>query len=268
MFLIKGRTPLSLAICLTLFVCAVTQARTAGQKEKKVQSDQKALTADTIAETAVYVYGGREALTAVRVNGVERANITLPTANGELQGQLTTRFVRKDKSWLDFKRIDLVLQGSDSLSIGFNGVKLWSTLNGLPIDPRPEQAKTFQASLIHSYSALLRYREDASKIELKGQQTVKGLDCHVLLMTHEDGSQTTFYISAKTFHVLHAEYELKLVGDAPTKFKVSYYDYKPIQNTFVPMRTEVYENGRLSQKIVTTSINFNIVLEDDVFNHG
>jgi len=268
LFLIKARTLLSFAICLTLLVCAVTDARTKGQKEKKVQNDQKALTAETVAETAVYLYGGREALTNVRVNGIERANITLPTANGDLQGQLITRFVRKDKSWLDFKRIDLVLQGSDSLSIGFNGAKLWSTLNGLQIDPRPEQAKTFQASLIHSYTSLLRYREDASKVELKGQQAVKGLDCHVLVMTHEDGSQTTFFISTKTFHVLHADYELKLIGDTPTKFRISYYDYKPIQNTFVPMRTEVYENGRLSQRIVTTSINFNIVLEDDVFNHG
>ncbi len=264
---------MSFAVCVTLFVSAASYARPNEQKAKepkptKVQNEQKGLTAESIAETVVAVFGGRQLLASVRVNGIERANVSLPTANGTLEGQLTTRFVRKDKSWLDFKRIDLVLQGSDSLSIGFNGVKLWSTLNGLPIDPRPEQAKTFQASLVHSYTGLLRYREDGSKVELKPQQTIMGLDCHVLLMTQEDGSQTTFYVSTKSFRVLHADYEVKLTGDTPTKFRVSYFDYKPIQNVAVPMRTKVYENGRLTQEIVTTSINFNIVLEDDIFNHG
>src|SRR5258708_402602 len=180
---------------MTVIVCAVAHASTDKQKAKKVQNDQKTLSAENVAETAVYLYGTREALNSVRVNGIEKANVILPTNNGDRTGQLTTRFVRKDKSSLDFRRIDLTLQDSDSLSLGFNGVKIWATLNGLPIEPRPEQSKTFQASLIHSYTALLRYREDGSKIELKTQQSVKGLDCHVLLMTHEDGSQTTFYIS-------------------------------------------------------------------------
>jgi len=265
---------LSFVVCVTFFVGAATFASSKGQKPPKtpktpkVQTDPKNLSAETIAETVIAVYGGRQLLSSVRVNGVERANVTLPGASGDLQGQLTTRFVRKDKSSLDFKRIDLVLNGSDSLSLGFNGVKTWSTLNGLQIEPRPEQAKTFQASLIHTYTALLRYREDGSKVENKGQQSVMGLDCHVLLMTHDDGSQTTFYISTKSFRVMHADYELKLVGDTPSKFRVSYYDYKPIQNIIVPMRAKVYENGRLTQEIVTTSLNFNIVLEDDVFNHG
>jgi hypothetical protein len=271
--LIKLRTLLSFAVCVTFLVGAATFARPSepnAQKVKapKIQNDTKNPSAETIAETVIAVYGGRQQLNSVRVNGIERANVMLPGPNGILQGQLTTRFVRKDKSSLDFKRIDLILQGSDSLSIGFNGAKLWSTLNGLQIEARPEQAKTFQASLIHTYTALLRYREDGSKVENKGQQTIMGLDCYVLLMTHDDGSQTTFFISTKSFRVLHADYELKLAGDTPTKFRVSYYEYKPIQNITVPMRTKVYENGQLTQEIITTSINFNIVIEDDVFNHG
>ena len=259
----KTRTILSFAVCL-LFVLAIVSY---GQKAPKTP-DQKAITAETVAETVIYVYGGRQSFDTVRVNGIERANVTLPTTGGDRTGQLITRFIRKDKSWLDFKRIDLSLQDSDSVSLGFNGVKLWASLNGLPIEPRPEAAKTFQASLIHSYTALLRYREDGSKVELKGQQTIKGLECHVLLMTHEDGSTTTFYISTKSFKILHLDYEVKLTGDTPTKFRVSYFEYKSIQSNVVPMRTEVYENGQLSQRIVTTGVTFNIALDDDVFNHA
>jgi len=223
---------------------------------------------DAIAEATIITYGGRNSLALVKVNGIEKDTVLLPTTGGDKEGQLTTRFVRKEKSWLDFKRIDLTMPDADALSLGFNGAKVWATLNGLAIEPRPEAEKTFRASMIHSYDALLRYREDGSKLEAKPNQTIKGIECYVVEMTHEDGSHTTFYVSAKTLHILHIEYETQLTSDKPTKFKVSYYEYRTVQNVLVPMRTEIYENGVLTQKLTTTSITFNVSMDDDVFNHS
>jgi len=259
-------------VLLSLITFSLGSPLSAQDKNKdKNQKNQKGgvtPSAEAVAEAAIITYGGRNALALVKVNGIEKANVLLPTTGGDKEGQLTTRFVRKEKSAQDFKRIDLTIPDGDSLSLGFNGVKIWATLSNLAIEPRPEAAKTFQASMIHNYEALLRYREDGSKLELQPNQTLKGLECYVVLMTHDDGSHTTFYVSIKTLHILHVEYETQLSGDKPSKFRISYYEFRTVQNVLVPFRTEIYENDHLSQKISTMSVNFNVVMDDDVFNHA
>src|ERR1700753_1403499 len=83
--LFKPRTILSFAVCLPLLISAISYGQ---QKGQKAQIDPKNFTAEQVADTVIYAYGGRDAFNNVRVNGIERANVTLPSAGGDRQGQL------------------------------------------------------------------------------------------------------------------------------------------------------------------------------------
>jgi hypothetical protein len=124
--------------------------------------------------------------------------------------------------------------------------------------------------LTHEYTTLLRYKEDGSKIELKDAETRTGIATNVVELTTPDGQKTKYWISTKTYRILHAEYELKLGAEAaPTKYLVSYY-YTPlrvVQNTLVPVRKVMSQDGKFVQEVTLTSIGYSAKLDPEIFQH-
>lgn len=248
-------------------------------QEKAAAAQAKLTPVETIVELAIIAYGGRKQLETVRAAIHEEGTIRLATDQGDLTGDFNLRAMRREKSWQDLLRVDLTLfppgteprQGAGiKYTIGFNGATVWSAQNNQYVNPRPEADASFRAQLTHEYMALLRYKEDGSKIELVGPETVVGVDTNVVDLTNPNGEKTRYWVSTKTYRVLHAEYELKKAdGQGTTKYRVSYYytPYRVVQNTLVPPRRVMTQDGKFVQEIILSNVTYSAKLDPEVFQH-
>jgi hypothetical protein len=253
----------------------------AKKQEEAKPAQAKLSQAEVVVELAIIAYGGRKQIETARAAIHEAGTIRLATDQGDLTGNYLLRSIRKEKSWQDLIRVDLELSSADSQSqstppikyvIGFNGASVWSAQNGQYVSPRAGADIAFRAQLTHEYMALLRYKEDGSKIDLVGPEKVVGVDTNVIELTTPDGEKTRFWLSAKTYRILHCEYELKLAeGQPPTKYRLDYY-YTPfsnavVQNTLLPVRREMKQDGKFVQEVKVTNATYSAKLEPEIFQH-
>lgn len=251
-----------------------------GKQEKAAPQAITLSPAEKIVEWAILGYGGRPQLDKVRSGIHEIGTIRLATDQGDINGSYNFRSLKRDKSWEDLIRVDLDLappaeasrQGASSIkyTIAYNGASIWSAQNSQYVNSKPEVEAAFRAQLTHEYTALLRYKEDGSKIELIGPETVVGVESNVIELTNPQGEKTRFWVSTKSYRVMHAEYELKLVeGQPPTKYRVSYF-YTPlkiVQNTLVPTRRVMAQDGKFVQEITLTDFQYSAKIDPEVFQH-
>jgi hypothetical protein len=253
------------------------------KKQEEAKTPQAKLSqAETAIELAIIAYGGRKQLDIARAVIQEGGTIRLATEQGDLSGSYLLRSIKKEKSSQDLLRVDLDLSPAENAQgqtappvkyvIGFNGASVWSAQNGQYVSPRAGADIAFRAQLTHEYMALLRYKEDGSKIDYSGLESVVGVECFVIDLTTAGGEKTRFWLSTRTYRVLHCEYELKLVeGQPPTKYRIDYY-YTPfsasvIQNTLVPVRREMKQDGKFVQEIKLNSIVYSAKLDPEIFQH-
>jgi hypothetical protein len=257
------------------------------EQEKSKPNEVKLSQGEANAELTILAYGGRKQLETARAAIQEEGTIRLATDQGDLTGAWKMRSLRRDKSWLDLLRVDLDLAPGDAASRGssspaikyivaFNGATVWSAQNNQYLNPRPEAEVAFRAQLTREYTALLRYKEDGSKIDYIGHETVVGVETTSLDLTNSNGEKTRYWISTGskskpgTFRILHAEYELKLGEDKPpTKYHIAYY-YTPIrvvQNTLVPSRRVMTQDGKFVQEISLTNATYSAKLDPEIFLH-
>jgi hypothetical protein len=251
------------------------------KKQEEAKAGPAKLTpAEGVVELAILAYGGRKQLETARAAIQEAGTIRLATDQGDLTGNYLLRSIRKEKTWQDLLRVDLELSPPEQAQnappikyvIGFNGASVWSAQNGQYVNPRAGADIAFRAQLTHEYMALLRYKEDGSKLDYVGPETVVGLATNVIDLTSPAGEKTRFWLSAKTYRVLHCEYELTLVeGQPATKYRIDYY-YTPfsaavVQNTLVPIRREMKQDGKFVQEIKLTNITYSSKLEPEIFQH-
>ena len=255
--------------------------KTRKDAEKNKAAAVKLSPVEAMVEIAIIAYGGRKQLETARANIQELGTIRLATDQGDLAGNYNLRSSRREKSWQDLLRVDLELNPPDTdetsakppavkYVIGFNGASVWSAQNNQYITPRPDADAAFRAQLTHEYTALLRYKEDGSKIELIGPETVVGLDTNVIELTTPEGEKTRFWLSTKSYRILHAEYQMKLAGDQPaTKYRISYFYTPPkvVQNTLVPTRRVMTQDGKFVQEITLTNVIYSAKLDPEIFQH-
>ena len=191
------------------------------------------------------------------------------------------RHSRREKSTQDLLRVDLELTPPENAKnqataklikyiIAYNGASVWSAQNEQYVNPRPEAEAAFQAQLTHDYTSLMRYKEDGSTLELKKPETVVGVECNVLEMTSPDGSKTTYWISGKTYRILHLEYAITLAqGQPPIKYRISFFytPFRVIQNTLVPTRRAMMQDGKFVQEVTITQFNYSSKFDSEIFQH-
>ncbi|MFQ3590187.1 MAG: hypothetical protein SNJ67_07740 [Chloracidobacterium sp.] len=229
---------------------------------------------ETIAEIVIYAYGSRPVidyvLTNARLEGVIK--ISASDDRPPVEGKILEHILRRETSDRNCVRIEVELpdpQGDDpqQLVFGFNGYTNWAAQNRQSITLTPEAQATFLASLKHDYLALLRYKEDGTTVTRVPGERIMGIDTIGLELTHRDGSKTKYFISSQTYRILHLEYEVQPTpDDKPLRFRESFYDFRAIQNLLVPMRKELYENGKLKQRIELRDVRFRLAkLDEDIF---
>ncbi|MEK6279635.1 MAG: hypothetical protein AABN95_04710 [Acidobacteriota bacterium] len=242
-------------------------APTQSEKTQAIDKNQKSFTAEQVAESAIFIYGSRPVLNQIRRNGVERGRICKPTCEGPSRTEDATyerRFVRGDNSEKDKIRLDQKMPTLE-YSLIYGEGKLWGIINGAAFTPRQDAANVFLSQQRHSIDSLLRYKENGSTLTLVGKDKQKGLDLYVLDVVGKDKLKTRYYLSSKTLRVVWLEYEEPSGGSQPLKFKRSFHDYRYAQQTLVPYRSVLLEDGKQTQETRILTVTYGTRLDDSLF---
>ena len=222
-------------------------------------------TAEQIVESVILIYGTRPGLEQIRRNGVERGKITRTNTEGATEeSEYERRFVRGENLDKDKIRLDQKLPTME-YSLIFGDGKLWGIINGAAFTPRQEATTSFISQHHHSIDSLLRYKECGSKITLVGKDQQKGLDLFMIDLEDKDKRKTRYYISARSLRVLWLEYEEGNPGGVPVKYTRKFLDYRVVQQTLVPYRTVLVEDGRQSQESRVLTITYGVKVNDAIF---
>lgn len=286
-FLFRRLFVFAIALLLSAGLVSLGQTRRETPKEKvpkdqaandqapKAQApkaiDPKNPTAEQIAEGVIAIAGngfGRAILSQIRRNGIERGRLSriLPDGHTE-EARYELRFVRGDKPEKDKFRIDHKTPQAEYALIYGEG-RLFGIINGSPFTPRADTTADFISQQTHSIDALLRYKENESKLSSAGKDKQQGVEVHVLDLTDKANRRTRYFISAKTFRVLWLEYEETPPGESvAVKYTKHFYDYRIAQGTQVPYRTILLEDGKQSVETHILTITFGVKMEDGVFQN-
>ncbi|HXI22740.1 MAG TPA: hypothetical protein VNG71_02615, partial [Pyrinomonadaceae bacterium] len=222
-----SRKALSLAFVATLFSSSFyfTPSTLADQP--------KEYTAEQIVESAIVIAGGgfgRVSLLQIRKNGLERGRETRIRPDGRPEeSQYEMRFIHGDKVDKDRIRIDSKTPQAE-YSLVWADAKLFGIINGATFTPRADAVADFISQQAHSIDALLRYKENESKISSAGKDKHQGIDVYVIDLVDKANRKTRYFISAKSFRVLWLEYEETPPGSSTAvKYTKRFYDYRIAQ---------------------------------------
>lgn len=233
--------------------------------EPKQNGKDTKFTSEQIVESVILIYGTRPALEQIRRNGVERGKLTRTTTEGATEeSEYERRFVRGENLDKDKIRLDQKLPTME-YSLIFGEGKLWGIINGAAFTPRQDATASFISQHHHSIDSLLRYKECGSTITLVGKDQQKGLDLFIIDLVDKDKRKTRYYISARSLRVLWLEYEEGNAGGVPVKYTRKFLDYRVVQQTLVPYRTVLVEDGRQSQESRVLTITYGVKVNDSIF---
>jgi hypothetical protein len=232
---------------------------------------QKEVTAEQIAETTIAIAGsgaGRAMLAQIRKNGLERGRETRTAPDGRSEeSRYELRFVHGDKTEKDKIRLDSKTPQAEYSLVNAEG-RLFGIINGATFAPRADTAAEFIAQQAHSIDALLRYKENESKVTSAGKDKQQGIDLYVIDLVDTANRKTRYFISAKTFRVLSLEYEETPPGaTTPVKYTKHFYDYRIAQGTLLPFRTVLYEDGKQIIETHVLTVQYGLKMEDSLFQN-
>ncbi|MCI0337384.1 MAG: hypothetical protein L0226_07405 [Acidobacteria bacterium] len=245
-----------------IFVFLCLLLLTAGDRDVRAQKNPKP---EDIVEKTILAYGGRPALYVIQRNGILRALVKLITPEGAREGKSALKFIRKQKMNEDLLMIELEL-AETKYQIGFDGKDMWSIHDGEIQKPSPAEVKAFRSAHDHSYEALLRYKENNSKLEYVGSKNLGTFDLDIIDLISPEGTRTRYEISSSTRRILYLSYEDKQESKAePVSYRINFKDFKPVQNTLVPYVSLVFQNGKLVEERKIVEAVFNVQLEEKAF---
>jgi hypothetical protein len=225
--------------------------------------EQKKLKPEDIVERSIILYyGSRAGLYGIQRNGTLRALIKFITPDGTREGKSVTKFIRKGKLAEDLLMIDLELPGTRYI-IGFDGQETWAIQDGEIQKPTEEATGAFRSAHEHGYEALLRYKENGSKLEYVGMNKLGTLEMDIIDMISPGGARTRYEISRRTGRIIYANYEDSKA--TPVKYRLYFKDFKPVQNTLVPHEVQVFQDGKLIEERKLVESVFNIQLDEKAF---
>jgi len=246
------------------------EKKAAQKEEKKSTPSQKEvlknLTAEQVAELSISIYGlggGRPILNQIRKTAFERGKISFTNSDGRINQATYQRWTQRAET-LSKEKIRLDQEFSTgSYSLVFNDERIFGIVDGSVFTPREDASKAFENQIIHGLEALLRYKENESKLDLNGKDKILGVEYYVEDVTDKQGRKTRFYISAKTFRVMMLDYEQDGV-----KYKRKFYDYNYAQGTLVPYRMILWADDKIVEETEVGTVTFGQKIDDNLFSAG
>lgn len=224
----------------------------------------KVITAEQAVESAIFVYGfpgGRITLNQIRKTTLERGTSRITNAEGRIEQANYQRYIIRGDSLAKEKiRLDQELPTA-RYSLIHNDGKIFGVYNNTVFTPRDDAAKGFENQIVRGLEALLRYKENDSKIELAAREKVMGVDYFVIDVTDKQDRKTRFYVSANRFRVMMLTYE-----DNGVQYRRKFYDYNYAQGTLVPFRTVLWADDKIVEESEIDTITFGQKVEENLFS--
>lgn len=222
------------------------------------------MTAELVAEATISFYGfpvGRQLLDQIRRTTFERGVANITNAEGKVDRVPYQRFVIRGASLAKEKiRLDQEFPAA-RYSLVFADEKIFGIYNNTVFTPREDALKVFENQIVRSLEALLRYKENESKLELAAKEKIMGVDFHVVDVTDKLGRKTRFFVSARQFRVMMLTYE-----EDGVKYKRKFYDYNYAQGTLVPYRTVLWANDKVVEETEVGTITFGQKVDEGLFS--
>ncbi len=224
----------------------------------------KPVTAEAIVETALFIYGiggGRATLNQIRKTAIERGRTTYTAADGKVDEVTYQRYVLRGDSLAKEKiRLDQTYPNA-KYSLVYDGEKVFGIVNNTVFVPREDTTKTFESNMFRGIEALLRYKEDESKIEVAEREKIMGVEYYVIEVTDKSDRKTRFYISVKSFRVMMLTYE-----EAGVKYRRKFYDYNYAQGTLVPYRTVLWAKDKITEETEVGTVTYGQKVDEGLFS--
>lgn len=220
------------------------------------------LTAEQVAELAVAVYGfpsGRMTLMQIRKSGDERGRLTITGADGKTQAATYQRWYIRPETGAEKIRIDQQFP-NDRFSLISANSEVFGVYNDSAFVPREDATTAFQNQVYHSLDALLRYKENESKVALSGREKKLGVDYHLLDLTDKQGRKTRYFVSAKSFRIMMLEYE-----SGGVTYRRKFHDYRYAQGTLFPYRSVLTSGDRTLEEVEVGTITYGQKVDDALF---
>jgi hypothetical protein len=226
-------------------------------------SAAKPATAEQVAETVIAIYGfpgGRNTLNQIRKTTVEKGHSNITNSEGKVEAVNYQRWIIRGDS-LEKEKIRLDQEFPNArYALILNDEKIFGIFNDSVFTPREDASRSFENQVVRGLEALLRYKENESKLELAGREKLMGVDFYQLDVTDKQARKTRFYISAKSFRVMMLEYE-----EAGVKFRRKFYNYNYAQGTLVPYRSVLWADDKVVEE---SEITFGQKVDDELFKAG
>src|ERR1700674_4662088 len=165
-------------------------------------------------------------------------------------------------------RRDISIQGL-TLVQAYDGKSGWQ-INPFTGKPDPEAMSGDELKSIQEEAdtdgPLLDYKQKGNKIELVGKEKVAGKDAYNLKVTLRSGTVRNIYLDAASFFTVKTTGTVTREG---TEHKIESFlsDFKEANGIVVPFTIEVQiDGGATSQKITFEKVEFNVPVDDSVFN--
>lgn len=267
---IRFNTFLLVAFLLLTGVSAVSAQEKTDQKDKSpnvkapaVDLSKESATAEQVAESVIIIYGGlggRQNINQIRKTTFERGKLSIVNAEGKTENANYERWIlRADSLDKEKIRFDQEYPNAKYALIYKDGI-IFGLFNDSIFTPREDASKAFSNQIWHGLEALLRYKENESKLELVKRDKLMGVEYFVVDVTDKQNRKTRFYVSAKSFQVKMLEYTQDNI-----KYKRKFYDYNYAQGTLVPYRSVLWADGKQVEETEIQTISFGQKVEEDIF---
>jgi hypothetical protein len=236
------------------------------KKSGNSSKDTKPVTGEQVVESSLFIYGlggGRATLNQIRKTAIERGKLTVTDAEGKTSQANYSRWVQRGESF-DKEKIRFEQEfPSARYSLVFSDARIFGIYNDTVFTPREDAMKAFENQIVHGIEALLRYKENESKVELASKEKLQGVEYYIVDLTDKDGRKTRYYVSTKTLRVMLLDYD-----DLGVKYRRRFYDYNYAQGTLVPYRTVLWANDKVVEESEIGTVTFGQRIDENLFTAG
>lgn len=230
----------------------------------EVKEMAKNPTAEVVAESVIYIYGlggGRAILNQIRKTAIERGKISLINSEGKTDQATYQRWTQRADT-LSKEKIRLDQQFPTArYALVFNDQKIFGIVDDQVFTPRDDASRAFENQIVHGLEALLRYKENESKLDLVGKEKMLGVEYYILDVTDKQSRKTRFYASAKSFRIMMLDYE-----EEGIKYRRKFYDYNYAQGTLFPFRTTLWAGDKMIEETEVGTVTYGQKIDEAMFS--
>lgn len=226
----------------------------------------KPLTAEQLVDSAVFVYGfpgGRATLNQIRKTTFERGKTNVVNLEGKTEAATYQRWIIRGES-LPKERIRIDQDFPNArYSLVFADDKIYGIFNNTVFSPTADAAKSYENTIYRGLEALLRYKENESKVEMAGREKIMGVEYYLVDVTDKQERRTRFFVSVKSLRVMMLTYE-----EAGLKYRRKFYNHNYAQGTLVPYRSVLTANDKIVEETEISTITFGQKVDEELFRES